>query len=273
MRTFPYSPTPGSPNPAIDLNCDMGEGSPADARLMPLVTSANIACGGHAGDEQTMRDAVRMALAHGVNIGAHPSFPDRAGFGRRAVHANPEQVRADVAAQIRALARVASAAGAFLRHVKPHGALYNDAVSSQPITEAVGAAIADIDPTLIVVVLAGSRQRAALGAMNLRVAQEAFIDRAYTPEGTLVSRDLPGALITDPHVAAVRAVRMVRDGTIIAVDGTELRLQPDTLCVHSDTPGSVEIARVVREALSDAGIALVPMWEVVAKPQAPSPKP
>lgn len=251
----------------IDLNCDMGEGSPADAQLMPLVTSANIACGGHAGDEHTMRDAVHLALAHHAGIGAHPSFPDREGFGRQVVHATPEQVRADVAVQIRGLATVASVAGASLQHVKPHGALYNAAATSETLTAAIGAAVADVDPALIVVVLAGSLQPGFLKEMGLRVAEEAYIDRAYTPEGTLVSRGLPGALITDPHVAAVRAVRMVRDGTITAVDGTELRLRPDTLCIHSDTPSAVDIATAVRAALLDAGIALVSLSEIVTPPR------
>lgn len=250
----------------IDLNCDMGEGSPADAQLMPLVTSANIACGGHAGDDVTMRESIRLALAHGVSIGAHPSFPDRDGFGRRPVRSAPEQVRADVAAQIRALAAVASEEGASVRHVKPHGALYNEAMSNQVLTEAIGAAVADVDPTLIVVVLAGSRQANILADMHLVVAQEAFIDRAYTPQGTLVARGLPGALITDSEIAAARAVRMVRDGTITAVDGTELHLKPHTLCIHSDTPGAGDIAHAVRAALIDAGITLAPLSKIVAQP-------
>jgi UPF0271 protein len=257
----------------IDLNCDMGEGSAVDAQLIPLMTSASIACGGHAGDEQTMRESIRLALTHGVSLGAHPSYPDREGFGRRAVRAAPDQIRADLAVQIQALATLASEAGAALRHVKPHGALYNQAMSDRALTEAIGAAVVDVDSSLIVVVLAGSPHARVLEDMGLRVAREAFIDRAYTAAGTLVSRDLPGAVITDAHYAAVRAVRMVRDGTTTAVDGTELNLRPDTLCIHSDTPGAVAIAQAVRAALREADVSIVALPEVISDPGPRTPDP
>jgi len=251
---------------SIDLNCDMGEGAGADAELMPLITSANIACGGHAGDEGTMWNTVQLAMAHDVSIGAHPSYPDRAGFGRRAIGATAEQVRREVEAQIRGLQSVAAAAGARVQHVKPHGALYNQAASDPGLAAAIGEAIRQVDSTLIVVALAGSLQVDVLRRMDLRVAEEAFIDRAYTPEGRLVAREDSAALIADANMAAQRAVRLVRDHSLIAVDGTELEINADTLCIHSDTPGAVVIARTVRDALLEAGVSIMTLSDFIPNP-------
>ncbi len=243
----------------VDLNCDMGEGSAVDSELMPLITSANIACGGHAGDEQTMRASIRLAIASGAGIGAHPSYPDRDGFGRRPMSISPAQVRDAVADQIRALADLAAASGASLQHVKPHGTLYNQAASDHRLAEAIGEAIAQIDPALIVVALAGTDSVEVFRQMGLRVAREGFVDRGYTRDGRLVSRDLPGALVTSPHAAAARAVRLVRDHRLTAVDGTDLEIVADTLCIHSDTPQAGELAVAVRTALEAAGVVVAPL--------------
>ncbi len=250
----------------------MGEGSGADADLMPLITSANIACGGHAGDESTMRASVLMAAAHGVSIGAHPSYPDRAGFGRLSMTMAPGRIEREVEAQLRALAAAASRAGTSVRHVKPHGALYNQAASDRELAVAIGRAVQGTDPSLIVVALSGSAEVNVLQQMGLRVAREAFVDRGYEGDGRLVPREAPGALVTDAHLAAVRAVRLVRDHTLTAVDGTELEIFADTLCIHSDTPGSVDLARTVRSSLLAAGVGLAPMADVLGMPEARSPR-
>ncbi|MGH2348648.1 MAG: LamB/YcsF family protein [bacterium] len=253
----------------IDLNCDMGEGSGVDAQLMPLITSANIACGGHAGDEGTMWHTVHLAAAHHVGIGAHPSYPDREGFGRRAMAMTAAQVRREVAAQIRGLQSVAAAAGTSLQHVKPHGALYNQAAADRDVAAAIGEAVLQVDPSLIVVALAGSPGVTVLQQMGLRVAGEAFVDRGYTPAGQLVARGDSGALIADTGLAAKRAVRAVRDHALTAIDGTELEMHADTLCIHSDTPGSVALADAVRAALRDAGIGLATLSDVIGATQDP----
>lgn len=251
----------------------MGEGADTDAELMPLMTSANIACGGHAGDEGTMRRTVQLAVAHGVGIGAHPSYPDRAGFGRRALRMTTTQVRQEIEAQIRGLQSVTAAVGTVLQHVKPHGALYNQAASNADLAAAIGEAIRQVDPSLIVVAFAGSPQVDILRQMDLRVAEEAFIDRGYTPAGQLVARENAAALIADATLAAQRAVRLVRDHSLTAVDGTDLAVHADTLCIHSDTPGSVALAHAVRAAFAEAGITVSPLAQVVAKPDARSPRP
>lgn len=257
----------------IDLNADMGEGSGVDTDLVPLITSVNIACGGHAGDETTMRESISLALANGVGIGAHPSYPDRDGFGRRSISMSPAQVRQEIEAQIRALAALAEAAGTSLQHIKPHGALYNQAASDRELAMAIGDAVMQVDSSLIVIALAGSDEIGVLRQMGLRVAQEAFIDREYGANGSLVSRAQPGAVISDAHWAAARAARLLRDHTLTAVNGAELEIRADTLCIHSDTPGSVELARAVRAALLDAGIVIAPLSDVMARPQAPGPRP
>lgn len=240
----------------IDLNADLGEGAATDAALLAVITSANIACGGHAGDEASMRQAVRGALARGVGIGAHPSYPDREGFGRRPV-AVPRDVLVDaLARQIDALRTIAQLEGGAVVHVKAHGALYNAAVDDPVVARAIGEAVRQVDPRLLVVVLAGSPMVEAFRKLGLAVAQEAFIDRGYTREGRLVPRERADALVTDPVEAAGRALRMVRDGAVRSVDGTEIVVRPRTLCVHADTPGSPRIAAAAREALESAGVAV-----------------
>jgi UPF0271 protein len=243
----------------IDLNADLGEGVREEDLLLPTVTSVNIACGGHAGDKQTMAATVREALAHGVQIGAHPSFPDREGFGRRAMTMPRGQLIAAITEQIAVLRAIADNHGARLQHVKAHGALYNGAVRDPDLASAIGEAIRAIDPTLIVVGLAGTAMNEVLKSMGLRVAAEAFLDRAYTAAGTLVPREQDGAVLNDVSAVAARAVQIVRSGRVIAIDGTPVRVQADTLCLHGDTPHAIMFARAARKALEEAGITVAAM--------------
>jgi len=252
----------------VDLNCDMGESFGryrigADEALMPFITSANIACGYHAGDPLVMARTVRLAIEHGVGIGAHPGFPDLMGFGRRQMQLAPEEIENYILYQIGALAAFAKAAGTELAHVKPHGALYNMAAKDAELARAIVRGIARFSRELIVVCLAGSAMVEAAEEAGLRVAREGFADRAYNPDGTLRSRRLPGALIEDPKVAAERAIRMVRDGVVVAHTGEEIPLRVDTICVHGDTPTAVEIAKTIRRELEAAGIEVVPMGSFV----------
>lgn len=243
---------------SIDLNSDLGEGAGHDAEIMALITSANIACGAHAGDERTMRDTIALALRHGVAIGAHPGYPDRANFGRLPVPMDPLALIESVAAQVRALSEIGATLGARVRHVKAHGAMYNQAERDHAIASAVASGIWDDarGAALLVFAPPGSAMLERALAMDLRVAREGFVDRAYEPDGTLRSRRLPGALHTDPKIAAAQAVSFVRDGGLSAHDRTFLRLEVDTLCLHGDTPGAPAIAHAVREALAREGIAV-----------------
>ena len=247
---------------AVDLNADLGEGEATDEALLAIITSANIACGGHAGDAQTMRRTVRLARARGVGVGAHPSYPDREGFGRRVITMPPEHLTEVLAGQIQVLGDIAEAEGVRLQHVKAHGALYNLAVGDETVAEAIGRAMLSVDPALIAVALAGAAMGEVFVRLGLRVLHEAFVDRGYTATRTLVSRDRPGALITDPVEAGARAVRMVRSGLVSSVDGDDVHVLAQTLCVHADTPGSPAIAAAARRALEAAGVRVVPMREL-----------
>jgi UPF0271 protein len=248
----------------IDLNCDMGESFGAysvgsDEALMGLITSANIACGYHAGDPLVMDRTVRLAVEHGVSIGAHPGFPDLVGFGRRAMQLTPEEIENAVLYQVGALAAFAYSANSELTHVKPHGALYNMAAKDVELARAVVRGIARAGADLIVVGLAGSTLIDAAQEAGARVAREGFADRAYEADGSLRSRKLEGALIHDPEAAADQAVRMARDGVVVAYSGEAVPLQVDTLCVHGDTAGAIEIVRAIRQRLAAAGIDVAPM--------------
>ena len=247
---------------AVDLNADLGEGAATDEALLAIITSANIACGGHAGDAETMRRTVRLARARGVGVGAHPSYPDREGFGRRVITMPPEHLTEVLAGQIQVLGDIAEAEGVRLQHVKAHGALYNLAVGDETVAEAIGRAMLSVDPALIAVALAGAAMGEVFVRLGLRVLHEAFVDRGYTATRTLVSRDHPGALITDPVEAGARAVRMVRSGLVSSVDGDDVHVLAQTLCVHADTPGSPAIAAAARRALEAAGVRVVPMREL-----------
>jgi UPF0271 protein len=248
---------------SIDLNCDMGESfgpwpMGADAAILPYITSANIACGFHAGDPRGMAQTVTLAARHGVAVGAHPGYPDLAGFGRRALEMQADELEAALLYQIGALAAIAAAQGQRLAHVKPHGALYNRAAAdpavAAPVVRAV--ALATRQGPLIFVGLAGSPILDAARAAGLPVAAEAFADRAYEADGRLRARALPGAVLTDPAAAAAQAVRIVREGRVLAHDGTPVPVQASTLCIHGDTPGAPAIAQAVRAALEAAGIAV-----------------
>lgn len=235
----------------IDLNGDLGEGATHDAALMPLLTSANIACGGHAGDDASMAATVALARRHGVAIGAHPGHADREHFGRRELPLTPDAAAVLVVAQIE---RLAAVAGELPRHVKLHGGLYHQVARAGALAAAVVAAVARRWPEMIFFAPAGSRLVAIARTRRLAVAEEAFVDRAYAADGTLVPRSQPGALIADPGVAAARAVRLVREGVVQASDAADLPVRADTLCIHGDGPDPVGLVRAVREALDRAGI-------------------
>jgi len=244
----------------IDLNADMGEGFGVyplgrDAELLAFVTSANVACGFHAGDPAVMDRTVALAVAARVAVGAHPGFPDLRGFGRRRVDADPADVERDVLYQVGALQAFARAHGTRVVHVKPHGALYNQAAEEEEIARAVARGVARSGRDLLLVGLATTEvMRRTAEAEGLRFAAEAFADRRYEGDGTLQSRRVPGSVITDPAAAADQAVRIARDGVVVAVDGTEVRLRADTLCLHGDNPEAVANARTVRQALERAGV-------------------
>jgi 5-oxoprolinase (ATP-hydrolysing) subunit A len=245
----------------IDLNADVGESIGPwsmgdDAGLVPLVTSVNIACGFHAGDPLTIERTVALAVAAGAAVGAHPGYPDLAGFGRRDLAMASDELEAAIIYQVGAVAAFAAAAGTALRHVKAHGALYNRAARDPATAAAIARAVRRVDTGLVLVGLAGSSLTAAGEGAGLRVAAEAFPDRAYEPDGSLRPRTLAGAVLLDSGVVAERAVRMARDGVVTAVDGSDVRLRADTLCLHGDTPGAVDHARAVRAALDAAGIAV-----------------
>jgi 5-oxoprolinase (ATP-hydrolysing) subunit A len=235
----------------IDLNCDLGEGAAHDAAVMPLVTSANIACGGHAGDEARMAATVALARRHGVAIGAHPGHADREHFGRRELPIPPADAAALVVEQ---LARLAAVAGEPPRHVKLHGGLYHQVARDAALATVVADAIAARWPTMVVIAPAGSLLVTVARARGLAVAEEAFIDRAYRADGSLVPRSQPGAVIADPQEATERAVRLVREGSVAAIEGGEASVRADTLCLHGDGVDPVGLAKAVLAGLGAAGI-------------------
>jgi UPF0271 protein len=244
----------------IDLNADVGESfgpwpMGADEALIPLVSSVNVACGAHAGDPATILRTVALAARHGVSVGAHPGYPDLAGFGRRDLEMSAPDLRASLVVQVGAVLAGARVAGVAVRHVKPHGALYNRAAREPGLATVVAEAIRDLDPALALVGLAGSRSIEAGRAAGLAVIAEAFADRRYEPDGSLRSRALAGALL-GAEDAATQAVSIARDGLVVAGDGSRLAVTADTICVHGDSPGAVAVARAVRAALEAAGIAV-----------------
>jgi UPF0271 protein len=246
------------PGRTVDLNADMGEAQGDDATLVGLVTSANVACGFHAGDPMTMRATVHAAVRAGVAIGAHPGYPDRQGFGRRDLAATPAEITADVLYQIGALQAVCHAALTRVRYVKPHGALYNRAAKDAAAARAIADAVRLSDPSLVLLCLAGSLMIDVARDAGVATAEEAFADRAYAADGSLVSRAIPGSVLTDPTVVSARAVRMMTAGEVETFDGGTIRLRADSICVHGDTPGALEIVRAVRRALTDRGLTLAP---------------
>ena len=251
----------------IDLNCDMGESFGAyqlgmDEKVIKYITSANIACGWHAGDPLVMDKTVKMAVEQGVGVGAHPGYPDLIGFGRRSMDCTTDEIRNYVAYKIGALQGFCKIHGTRLRHVKPHGALYLTAVVNEEVARAVAEAIVSVDPDLLYVALAGAKGEMMTNIgkdVGLKVVYEAFPDRAYTAEGNLVARRKPGAVIKDPQEVAQRALRMATEGIVIAVDNTSIPIEAQTLCVHGDTPSAVDLVRNIRETLEKEGVSLKPM--------------
>lgn len=245
----------------IDLNCDLGESFGRytlglDDQVIPLITSANVACGMHAGDPVVMARTVSLAAASGVAIGAHPGYPDLQGFGRRNMALSPDEVYAFVLYQVAALAGFCKAQGVALHHVKPHGQLYNSAAKDEELAAAIARAVYDADPNLVLVGLAGSKLIDAGRAQGLRCAGEFFADRNYTSEGALVPRSQENAVITDEDQAVSRTVAAVKSGKVVAVDGTEVAVDFDTICVHGDGPKALAFVEKIRAALADAGVEI-----------------
>ncbi|MCH8086366.1 MAG: LamB/YcsF family protein [Chloroflexi bacterium] len=246
----------------IDFNCDMGESFGAwkmglDEEVIKHVTSSNIACGFHAGDPVWMEHTVELARAHGVAIGAHPSYPDLMGFGRRDMAASPGDVKSYVKYQVGALRGFLE--GGKLQHVKAHGALYNAAIKDDDLARAICQAVLEIDPQIILVVLAGTRWVEIAREMGNRVARETFADRAFSPDGTLAPRSQPGAVLHDPDQVVERSLRMIIEGTVTATDGRDIPIEADTICLHGDNPGAVELAAAIRSKFEEEGVEVVPM--------------
>jgi 5-oxoprolinase (ATP-hydrolysing) subunit A len=246
---------------SVDLNCDMGEAFGPwpmgnDRELMPLISSTNIACGFHAGDPTTMRRTVELALEYNVSIGAHPGYPDLQGFGRRNMAMKPEEVYDLIQYQVSALKGICESRGGKLHHVKPHGALYNQAAKDRDLASAIAAAVKAIDRKLVLYGLSGSCLVSEGQAIGLRTASEAFADRTYQNDGSLTPRTQPNALITETAEAVKQAVAMVCKGSISANDGTKVTIQTDTICIHGDSANAVEFARAINEVLTVQGIEI-----------------
>lgn len=245
----------------IDLNCDMGESFGTyelgyDALAMPYVTSINVACGFHASDPDNMAKTVFLAKTHGVAVGAHPGYPDLVGFGRRSMALTPEEIKNAVIYQIGALASFCKAAGTKLQHVKVHGALYNNAEKDLTVATAIAKAIKAVDPSLYMLCLANSQMGVAAKQEGLPFVEEAFADRAYTDEGSLVSRKIAGSVIHDIDAVVARVVRMVTDKTVVSISGNVVPIQAQTICVHGDTPGAVDMVKAIRAALEKEKVIL-----------------
>ncbi len=254
----------------VDLNCDLGESFGAyrlgrDEEMLSLVTSANIACGYHAGDPATMRKTVQVALKRGVAIGAHPGLPDLMGFGRRNMEISPQEAYDMVVYQIGALHAFVQSEGGRLQHVKPHGALYNMAAKQPDLAKAIAEAVYRVNPELILFGLSGGELVKAGQAIGLRTASEVFADRTYQQDGTLTPRREAHALITDPARAAEQVIRMVKDGKVRSVQGADVPLVADTICIHGDGAHAVEFAKEIRAQLQSAGVAVLAVGQEVAR--------
>ncbi len=260
----------GNKEAAIDLNCDMGESFGVyelgmDDQVIEFISSANIACGFHAGDHNVMKKTVGLAAQNEVGIGAHPSLPDLNGFGRRKMDISPEEVRNILTYQIGALSAFARSEDYTLQHVKPHGALYNMAAENYELAAAAAEAVKNIDDGLIFVALANSELLRAARDVGLDVACEAFADRAYTSDGTLASRSLAGAVIEDAEKIKSRVVKMVKDNEVKTIDDKIIEVEPDTICVHGDNPEALEIVRELVQTLQDSSIKIKPMRDILKK--------
>ena len=245
-------------NLSIDLNADLGEGSGHDAELFELISSANIATGFHAGDPGSILDSMRQAKAKGVAVGAHPSFADRENFGRKEMSVPLPKLFAQLIYQIGAFQSLANAVGVRPNHVKPHGALYNMAVRDEKMAEAIARAILAVNPALVLFAPANSAMERAGRKVGLQIAREIFADRNYLNDGWLVPRTRPDALLHDPNEAAERVLRMLREGKVRSVEGQDVEVNGETICVHGDTPGAVEFARELRTRLEREGVKISP---------------
>jgi UPF0271 protein len=252
---------------SVDLNADVGEGMD-DGELLPYVTSANVACGMHAGDPVTMDQTVSLALSRGVRVGAHPGYPDRANFGRVAIEMAADEIENLIVYQVSALEGFVRSRGGRLTHVKPHGALYHSGAEFPDVARAIAEGVRRVGTGLVLVGASGSMLIGAGREAGLFVAEEAFADRRYRADGTLVPRGRPGALITDPEEAAEQAVGLARDGAVVAEDSARIAVRADTICLHGDTPGAAEIARKIHERFRGAGIRIAPLETGVARRQA-----
>ena len=240
----------------IDLNADLGEGAPCDEQLLQIVSSANIACGGHAGDAETMALTIRSAIANGVAVGAHPGYPDRDGFGRESGFMRGDALYESLTEQVTALADIAAELGTRLAHVKPHGALYNDAVHNRDLADVIARVTAEAPGEPAFMGMANTELEFAADRHGLTFIAEAFVDRAYEPDGTLVSRKEPGAVHESLSVATTQAVRLAESGEATARTGEVVNVRADTLCIHGDTPGAAEKARAVRDVLESHGVEI-----------------
>jgi len=252
----------------VDLNSDLGESFGAytiglDKEVIAHVSSANVACGYHAGDPLVMAKTIGLAKEAGVAVGAHPGYPDLMGFGRRNMNCSPKEVKAYVTYQLGALNAFAKANGMKLQHCKPHGAMYNMAAKSQDLAMAIAEAIYEFDPEIILMALAGSVQLEAGKQVGLRVASEVFADRAYQADGSLVPRSKEGAVIHDSDLAIARTIKMVKEGTVTAITGEEVKIAADSICVHGDNPQAVEFVKNIRARLIAEGVSIAPLWDIV----------
>lgn len=241
---------------SIDLNADLGEGDPYDAELLGIVSSCNIACGGHTGDEESMKTTVELALDNGVAIGAHPSYPDREGFGRRSGFMVASVLAEPLREQLRDLNDVAAGLGAVVSHVKPHGALYNDAANDEALAEVVASAVVDMPARCALVGQPGSALEHAAQALGIPFVAEAFVDRAYLADGRLVPRSELGAVYNNPEAMAAQAISLAVTQRVTSIDTQSIEVRADTLCIHGDTPNAPDAARAVRDALETRGVTI-----------------
>ena len=251
----------------VDLNCDLGESfgnytCGMDASVIPHISSANVACGFHAGDPLVMQKTVALAAKYGTAVGAHPGFPDLVGFGRRNMAVSPAELKAIMIYQIGALKAFCRSQGVTLQHVKPHGAMYNMAAKDRKLADAICEAIAEVDDSLILLGLSGSEMLKAAKAKGLRCASEVFADRAYEPDGSLTPRTLEGSVITDEEEAINRVLQMVKSGTVVARNGQVIPIEADSICLHGDGVKAVEFARRIRQALTDSGVEIVSLAQL-----------
>lgn len=247
----------------VDLNSDLGEGAAFDSQIIPLITSANIACGFHAGDSDIMNSTVKLCKANSVSFGAHPGYPDKENFGRTAMNLTPDEVYNITLYQLGALSAFAKANGVRLRHIKPHGAMYNSAAKDLDLALAIANAVKDFDETLILLALSGSKMIEAARSVGIKYASEVFADRAYEADGSLRKRTLEGSMITDENEAISRVIRMIKEGKVTAYTGEDVPIEAHSVCVHGDGEKALDFVRALNVAFAENGIKTVPLSEVI----------